>query len=484
MNRLKDKLLKIKRMRNSGVPAPRWHPPCALFNVKQKVEQMPGGVVLLKYPRSGLGPIPYLLADQESGTAAMIDPSHDVEIYLEDAWRLGARIKHIFLTQLRDGPFLSLFELRERSGATIYAGAWARPDFEFMPVKEGDALEFGRVRLRISETPGHRLESIVLLVYDCHSGHPDPYAAFTGETVLIGDVGRPDPQPEDGFGTAELASMLHGSLTEKILTLPESTRLFPARESDVDMLVEPDVTIGAQKGFNPGFQPMPRQEFIRRVSAGMLSEPVPAEANGIHLRPASVAEVLRAQRAGAHVVDTRDPNRFATGHLAGSLNLPSMADFDDWAGAVVDRDHPIVLIASPGGELLGAARMLRAGYKHVASYLRDGVAALEEHPALIRRRHRISFGAMGARLMSNRPCFLLDTRAAGRRALGPSVLGYTVPLEHLRSDLCSIPRGPEIIVCDDTPYRSSAAASLLQSEGFQDVTEIAGGLALWGRSAS
>jgi len=449
--------------------------------MSQRVEHLPAGVTLLKYPKSGSTSVSFLLADRESGTATVIDPNRSAELYLEDAWRLGTRIKHLFLTQLRDGVHPYLLELRERSAATIFVGAWGRPSFDFIPVKQGDVLEYGRVRLRIVETPGHRLEAIVLLLYDRRSGDGSPLAALTGETVLCGDVGRPDPGPKDGFGTAELAAMLHGSLNEKILPLPGSTRIFPSRESDVDMFGMNCCTIGGQKPFNPGLQTMPREEFVRRVSMGMLAEPWPKESKEFLLRPASVSEVLRARRAGAQVVDLRDPDQFASAHFAGSLNLPMMADFDAWAGTVVDRERPIILVAPPGHEGPAATRMAESRFTHVASYLRGGIDALEEHPALLSRRRRISFPALGGRMMAGKPVFLLDTRPAGRPHVGPSVLGHMVPLENLRAELHGIPRGPDIIVCDDTPYRSSAAASVLASEGFESVTEVAGGLALWGR---
>jgi rhodanese-related sulfurtransferase/glyoxylase-like metal-dependent hydrolase (beta-lactamase superfamily II) len=449
--------------------------------MSQKIEHLPAGVTLLKYPKSALTSVSFLLVDRESGTATVIDPNRPADVYLEDAWRLGARIRHLFLTQLRDGIHPSLLELRERAGATIFVGAWGRPNFDFIPVKEGDVLEYGRVRLRIVETPGHRLEAIVLLLYDRRASDPDPLVALTGETVLCGDVGRPDPAPKDGFGTAELAAMLHRSLHEKILTLPASTRLFPSLDSDVEMFGMNCCTIGAQKPFNPGLQSMPQEEFVRRVSAGMLPDPWPALAADVSLRPASVSEVVRARRAGAQLVDLRDPDQFAAAHFTGSLNLPLMADFDAWAGTVVDRERPIILVAPSGHEGSAATRLAESQFEHVASYLRGGVDALEEHPALIGRRHRISFAALGGRMMAGKPCFVLDTRPAGRPRLGPSVLGHMVPLENLRAELHSVPRGPEIIVCDDTPYRSSAAASVLASEGFESVTEVAGGLALWGR---
>jgi rhodanese-related sulfurtransferase/glyoxylase-like metal-dependent hydrolase (beta-lactamase superfamily II) len=428
--------------------------------------------------------VSFLLADRESGTATVIDPNRPAEVYLEDAWRLGTRIKHLFLTQLRESANPYLLELRERSGATIFVGAWGRPNFDFIPVKQGDVLEYGRVRLRILETPGHRLEAIVLLLYDRRSGDASPLVALTGETVLCGDVGRPCPGPKDGFGTAELAAMLHSSLHDKILPLPESTRLLPSRDSDVDMFGMNCCTIGAQKPFNPGLQTMPREEFVRRVSMGMLAEPWPVDNKEVLLRPASVSEVLRARRAGAQVVDLRDPEKFASAHFAGSLNLPLMADFDSWAGTVVDREKPIILVAPPGYEGPAATRLAESRFTHVASYLRGGIDALEEHSALIAHRRRISFAALGGRMMAGKPCFLLDTRPAGRPHVGPSVLGHMIPLESLRTELHGIPRGPEVIVCDDTPYRSSAAASVLASEGFESVTEVAGGLALWGRISS
>jgi rhodanese-related sulfurtransferase/glyoxylase-like metal-dependent hydrolase (beta-lactamase superfamily II) len=447
----------------------------------QKIEQMPAGVTLLKYPNPGWSSVSFLLADRDSGTATVIDPNRPAEVYLEDAWRLGTRIKHLFLTQLHEGVDPHLLELRERSVATIFVGAWGRPNFEFIPVKEGDVLEFGRVRLRILETPGHRLEAIILLLYDRRSSDSSPLAALTGETVLCGDVGRPEPGPRDGFGTAELAAMLHSSIHDKILTLPSATRLLPSRDGDVDMFGVDCCTIGAQRPFNPGLQTMPRDEFVRRVSLGMLPEPWLTEATDVLLRPASVCEVLRAQRAGAQVVDLREPDQFAAAHFKGSLNLPLMADFDIWAGTIVDRERPIVIVAPTGRESAAATRLSESQFKHVASYLRDGVDALEEHPALLSHRRRISFAALGGRMLSGKPCFVLDTRPTGRHRLGPSVLGHVTPLESLRAELHSIPRGPEIIVCDDTPYRSSAAASLLASGGFESVTEVAGGLALWGR---
>jgi hydroxyacylglutathione hydrolase len=446
-----------------------------------RIEHLPAGVTLLKYPKSGRASVSFLLADRESGTATVIDPNRAAEVYLEDAWRLGTRIKNLFLTQLREVVNPNLLELRERSAATIFVGAWGRPNFEFIPVKEGDVLEFGRVRLRIIETPGHRLESIVLLLYDRRSNDSEPLIALTGETILWGDVGRPEPGPKDGFGTAELAAMLHTSLHDKILPLPASMRLLPSRENDVDMFGMTCCTIGAQKPFNPGLQEMPREEFVRRVSMGMLPEPWQVEATDFLLRPASASEVVRAQRGGAQVVDLRDPDQFASAHLAGSLNLPLMADFDAWAGTVVDRERPIILVAPVGREGAAATRMAESRFTHVASYLRGGIDALDENSALLGHRRRISFAALGGRMMSGKPCFLLDTRPSGRLHVGPSVLGHLVPLEYLRDELQSIPRGPEIIVCDDTPYRSSAAASLLASAGFEGVTEVAGGLALWGR---
>jgi hydroxyacylglutathione hydrolase len=447
-------------------------------HVKQSMGGLPEGVVLYRYSPLGAGRSSYLLIDTQSRTAAAIDPLADVEAYLEDAWRLGAKIKHVFLTSLRDDLEPDALELCDRACATVYAGAWARRNSPFMLLKEGDTFEFGRVRLRVLETPGHRLESIVLLLSDLRADAPTAYAAFTGEAVLIGDIGRPDVQPGDGFDPGDLAGMLYVSLRTKILALADGTRIFPALESDVDLPADRPDTVGAQRRFNPGFQLMTREEFVRRVSAGMTEERSTRGIGGAHPEAMSLEEVLQAQHQGAQVVDDRDPTEFASGHLARSINIPDSAAFEDWIEGVLDPQRPIVLVAETGREKAYASRLVRAGVIRPSGFLDRGRWALRESPVATRRSPRRSIESIRAPAAEKQ--LILDTRAVRAKPLGPPVGGLGLPLGLLRSEVGALPRQFEILVCDDFPCRSSAAASYLRSLGFESVAEVGGGLALWG----
>ncbi|HVR85894.1 MAG TPA: rhodanese-like domain-containing protein, partial [Planctomycetota bacterium] len=424
--------------------------------------------------------VSYLLVDSESATGAVIDPCGDVDPYLADAWRHGANIKHVFLTEQYDQFRPCYAELGDRACATVYAGAWVHSEFPFMLLKEGDAFGFGRVGLRILETPGHRLEGLTILLQDPRSKDPHPYAAFSGRTLLRGDIGRPAPRMEDGYGASDLASMLFDSLRQKLFRLPEALRIFPSHSGDVDARGLNPETLRAQKEANPGFQPMSREEFVQRVSEGLREGPEDPEAPHQQLRPAALNELLRAQKSGAQVVDDRDPADFAAAHLRGSLNLPAAAELSSWVEGVLDRTRPILMVTRPGGENVAASRLARAGFPLVAGFLDGGMESLGGRSPCVERRRRMSFPSLVSRLLQGSPAVLLDTRSSISESTGPLVSDYRIRLERLREEWSSIPRGPELIVCDDTPYRSSAAASLLRREGFENVTEVAGGLALWG----
>lgn len=445
------------------------------------VDGMPDGVLLRQYRHRAIAHASYLLIDVESGTAVVMDPVRDVDPYLEDALAFGARIKHVFLTQLHDDFTTGHAELRDRALATVYAGAWSHTNAPFMLLKDGDAFEFGRLRLRIAEVPGRRLESLMLLASDLRSGDPAPFAVFTGETLLNGDIGRPSPLPGDAYGLRELAVMLWDSLRRQVLTLADRVRIFPAHTGEVDdQELRPD-TMEAQRSTNPGLRDLSRDVFVRRVTLGMAEESM-LDVKRIPLRAGTADELLRAQRAGAQLVDDRDPADFSAGSLEGSINIPAASAFESWASGVLDPARPIVLVSSSGRDGITAARLVRAGFTGVGAYLGGGMESIAERGNLLRTYRRLAFSSLGMRIMRG-GALLLDTRASGMEE-GPGVCAFQVSLERLRQDLPSIPRVPEIIVLDDTPYRSSAAASFLRAQGFDRVTEAAGGLALWGRQPS
>lgn len=438
-------------------------------------------ILLLRFVHPHVAHCSYLLADPKTGTAVVIDPYRAVDPYLEAAHWMSAKIRHIFLTEQHDDFAGGQRELRDRTGATLYAGAWTRPPFDFLPVKDGDALEFGHVRLKVLETPGHRLEGITVLVYDLLASAAEPFAAFTGDTLLLGDSGLPEPRPDDGLSRTELAGMLYDSIRGKLVTLPPSARIYPAHAhlnpQERDPLYGFENRMSVQQLRNPALQPMSRREFEVRLLAGMDRELFPAHRTDVaRIHPVSTTELLRASRAGAQVVDVRSPADFAGAHLEKSVNVPLVASFEHWVEAVLDRDEPTILVAPPGQEREAATRLQAVGFGSVKGFLKGGMQALEEQAAQLRGEHRYSLPALEEALQSPDPPQLVEIgRPEGCGA------GRRIPLEELRTELRQLSRDREVAVCSETPFRTSAAASFLRGRGFPRVRTLAGGLALWGR---
>jgi len=437
-------------------------------------------VILREYPLDCVSHVSYLIADLESGLAAVIDPQPDVDCYLEECWRLGVDIRHVFLTQIHDDLPTGHLALRDRACAHLYMGAWAKVGFPFTPLKNGDVLEFGKVRLEILEVPGHVLEGISLLYYDLSRDSRRPEGVLTGDTVLRGDVGRPRPRLQDGLSTCDLAGMLYDSLRQRILPLPDGTRLHPGNGLSALSGLDPseDGSLGSQRVHNFAFQPMSRREFVRRFTAGQFREERESvrragPGDGM-IRAESLAEVLRARGSGVRLVDVRDPADFAGAHLEGSVNVPLASEFESWAGAFLGPDEPLVIISDPGGEGEAAWRLRRIGLEQVAGCLRDGMLACEGHPALVRKGTRITPPALAARLESGDRPFVVDVGDGGSR---PSGTDLHVPLEDLCGRADDIPRGPLVVVRDADPFRSSAAASLLRGMGRERVADLLGGRA-------
>ena len=438
-------------------------------------------ISILKFTHGHIAHNSYLLADPQTGTAVVIDPYRSIDPYLEAAQWMSARIRHVFLTQQHDDFQGGHRALQERTGAMIYAGAWTRPPFDFLPVKNGDVLEFGQLRLMILETPGHRLEGIALLAFDLLSSDTEPFAAFTGDTLSLGDVGLPEPRWEDGLAPADLARMLHDTIRDKFLTLPPTTRIFPAF-GDLnlfgrDALFVRENLLRHQRAENPAFRPMNSREFEIRVLAGMRRELSPARTGEqARLRPVTPGELLKAGRAGAQIVDVRTPADYAAAHLERSINIPLASSFESWAGAVLSSDEPAILVAPPGREQEAATRLEAAGIGSVAGYLKGGMQALEDRSPLLRGERRYSLPDLEEALHQPQPPQLIEI---GRmESLGA---GLKVPFEDLRKELEHLSPEREIAVVAETSFRTSAAASFLRSRGFPQVRTLAGGLAMWGR---
>jgi rhodanese-related sulfurtransferase/glyoxylase-like metal-dependent hydrolase (beta-lactamase superfamily II) len=419
--------------------------------------------------------------DPWTGTAAVIDPYRAIGPYLEAAQWLSANIRHIFVTEQHDDFPGGHRELQLKTGATLYAGAWTRPPFDFLPVKNGDIFEFGQVRLQVLETPGHRLEAITVLAYDLLASATDPVAAFTGDTLFLGGSGLPEPRTEDGHSPSELSSLLADSIQRKILPLPDSMRLYPAHAglapSGLEARSGTANFMKSQRLHNPALGSMTPQDFSHRVLAGMARTTSSSDkADKPRLRAVSPSELLRAARAGAQVVDVRSPADFAASHLERSLNVPIDSAFESWVDAILERGEPSILVAPPGLEAEAATRLESAGFTNVAGYLKEGMQALEDRPQILRGERPYSLPCLEEALQSSEPPLLLEI------SRGPtSDLGVTIPLEDLGNELGQLPREREIAVCAETPFRTAAAASFLRNRGFPRVRTLAGGLALWGR---
>src|SRR5271166_2523934 len=326
----------------------------------------------------------YLIADEASGSAIVVDPQRDIQQYLTDAVQLGVQIRHVFLTHFHADFIAGHLELRDRCGADIRLGARAQAEYPFVPMKDGDTLEFPGLRLQILETPGHTIESISILVFDLRKDAAKPYAVLTGDTLFIGDVGRPDLRASLGWSAHDLGSHLYDSLHTKLLTLPDETLVYPAHGSGSlcgkNLSSDTVSTLGVQRLMNYALQPMTKDEFIRLVTADQPDAPPYFTYDAIlntreHasleenleqvLQPIELDEVLRMGEAGAQILDVRDATEYAKGHLAGSINIGLGGQYATWAGTVLDRAKPIVIVAEPGREQEAALRLGRIGFDHV-----------------------------------------------------------------------------------------------------------------------
>ena len=439
----------------------------------------------------------YLVGDERSGDAAVVDPQRDIDQYLTFADKHGLRIRHVVLTHLHADFVAGHLELRDRAGAAIYLGASAKAEYAFTPLADGDRIELGRVRLQAIETPGHTPESISLAVYDLDRSATSPHAVLTGDTLFVGDVGRPDLRAALGWKASDLGGMLYDSLRDKLLALPDDSLVYPAHGAGSlcgkALSRETVSTIGEQRLSNYALQPMTKAAFIDLVTADQpdappyftydavlnsKERPTLDEALARELNPMTIELVLALQRTGGQILDTRDPAEFAAAHLRGSLNIGLGGQYATWAGTMLSRDRPIVIIADPGRELEAATRLGRIGFDHIVGYLNDGLRGLESRPDLTATTERVAPPLAAERLATGKPV-VVDVRAASEREQKHVAGSVSIPLNHLAERAVELPADRPVIVYCAGGYRSSIAASLLQQRGFADVSEIAGGIAGW-----
>jgi len=443
----------------------------------------------------------YLITDAKSHTAAVVDPQRDIGQYLQDAAAAGCTIRHVFLTHFHADFLAGHIELRDRVGAAIYLGRRGVTEYPVTHVKDGDRIEFGDVRLQILETPGHTPEGISILVYDLAQSAGNPHAVITGDTLFVGDVGRPDLLSSIGVTADDLADMLYDSLRQKLMTLPDDTLVYPAHGAGSlcgkNMSTETVSTIGEQKKFNYALQPMTREEFKAIVTAeqsevpgyfihdAMLNRQERPSLDSTlagSMRALQLDEVLQLAKQGAQLLDVRDAIDFEGAHLAGVLNVGIQGKYATWCGTMLQRDAPIVVIADPGREEEAIVRLGRIGFDNVKGYLSGGMAPLHDRPDLVRRIDRATAVALADLQTSTNPPVVVDVRSEKEWSGGHIPGSLNIPLNHLRERTGELPSGRNIVVHCEGGYRSAIAASLLAQASHPNVMDLVGGFKAWAAS--
>lgn len=439
----------------------------------------------------------YLIADERTKTAAIVDPQRDVDQYVKDAEEQGWSIKYVFLTHFHADFLAGHIELRDRTGATIMLGAKAEAEYDFTPLKDGDVVEFGEVRVKVLETPGHTPEGITLLVYDLAKNDAEPYAALTGDTLFIGDVGRPDLLASIGVTSDELAEMLYQSV-ERLKQLPDGTLVYPAHGAGSlcgkNLSQETVSTIGEQKRFNYALQPMSKEDFISLVNVDQPDAPEYFVYDAIKnrqerasldesmadsLKPLSLDDVLRMQNAGAQVLDVRDAIDFEGAHLAGAINIGLRGKYATWCGTLLSHDQPIVVIADSGDEEEAIMRLGRIGFDNAAGYLKSGMQALDVRPELVETTPRITAPALAEQLRGKDAPVVLDVRSEKERINSGHIEGsISIPLNRLEDQIEATPRDAALVVHCEGGYRSAIACSILQRQGRRPL-DMVGGYKAW-----
>ena len=455
-------------------------------------------MILKQYYLGCLAHASYFLGDEAAGIAAVVDPQRDIEQYLEEADSRNLKIGHVFLTHFHADFAAGHLELRDRTGAVIHLGARAEAGYAFEMMKDEEDMFLGGIRLKFLETPGHSPESVCILVFDPEQ-ETAPYAVLTGDTLFIGDVGRPDLRASLGWKAADLADLLYDSLHKKLLPgTVDETLVYPAHGAGSlcgkNLSTDTVSTMGAQKQYNYALQPMDRETFGRLITTDQPDAPsyfsYDAAFNAQehdtlehllarNLKPLALEEVLEQARDGAQVLDTRDAAEYEGAHLANSLNIGLGGQYASWAGTLLSRDRPIILITETGAEEESALRLGRIGFDHIAGYLDGGMHALVDRPDLVGRTDRITAATLKDRLDRGRPPVILDIRSEQERAERRIPDSVHVPLNHLQERMEEIPIDATVIVQCAGGYRSAMAASILKRHGIMDVMDLVGGYAAW-----
>jgi hydroxyacylglutathione hydrolase len=429
------------------------------------------------------------------GVAAVIDPQRDVDIYIDAAKKAGWRIEHIIETHLHADFVSGHHELAERTGAKIYLGEGSGASFPHSAVKEGDSIYFGNCRIDFLQTPGHTVESVCAVLTDL-AEPSKPRAVFTGDTLFVGDVGRPDLSGD--LTPQELAGMLYRSLHEKLLNLPAETEVFPAHGAGSlcgrQMGTERSSTIGKERRTNYALQAKSAEEFIQMLTESLPPRPeyfirdVELNRQGAASldqlpppAPLQAVEVLRLQSEGAVVLDTRPAMEFAVAHVPRSVHIALSGQYASWAARLFGLDKRIILVGEDADHLRESQmRLARVGIEHIQAYLEGGIPGWVKAGYELEYMPQVSAHELTDLLEKEKGhVAVLDVREPAEVAVGAIENSIRIPLGQLLARIGELDREKLLVVHCKGGYRSSIAASLLQREGFREVVNLTGGFDAW-----
>ena len=441
----------------------------------------------------------YLIGDETSGRAVVVDPQRDVSEYVADAKELGMTIELVIETHFHADFLSGHLELAEATGARIVYSSVAQPEFDFMGVADGERYSLGDVALEFLHTPGHTPESLSIVIYE-HEDDAVPYGVLTGDTLFIGDVGRPDLLASIGFTRDELADKLYDSLHTKLMPLPDATRVYPAHGAGSacgkNLSTELWSTMGEQRKTNYALRAPDKARFVELVTEGQPPAPGYFVYNAILNRKGrelldetevpkamTYGDVREAMKAGAILVDGRSPEEFALGHLRGAVNIGLEGRYAEFAGSVIKPDVDLILLDEPGRELEGKNRLARIGFDRVIGYLNGPYEVMFDHRDDVVVASRLTAAALNGRIADVSELQLVDVRNPGEADAGMIAHAVNIPVGQLPDRICELdPRKPTVVYCAGG-YRSSVAASLLRQRGFVDVSDVLGGYNAWEEAA-
>lgn len=430
------------------------------------------------------------------GEAVVVDPRRDVDEYLAEAEANGLKIKYVIETHLHADFVSGHRELAERTGAEIVFGARAQAALAHRAVHDGDELRVGNVTIRVIETPGHTPEGISLLITDGDNPDEAP-KLLTGDTLFIGDVGRPDLAGGKGFTAPQMAEMLYDTLHRKILTLDDAVEVFPAHGAGSmcgrNISSELSSSIGEQRRSNYALQPMAREEFVALMTAELPPMPAyfPGDAELNRLGAATLDQLptpakitpaeLKSSSSGAFLLDVRSAAEFGAGHLPGSVNIGLGGQFASWAGSMIPLGQPIVLIVAYDAQIAEAVtRLARVGHENVGGFLAGGIEAWRAAGMPVANIAQITVDELDQLRKDDATLQVLDVRRPAEYRAGHVPEAISSPLDSavVAGAAAFDPALPTAVICAGG-YRSSVAASYLEAAGFRHLLNVTGGTNAW-----